>query len=390
MTTNDAAATGPSSIADEVAEVNPRYVEHFNGTYADAVEIVCRAHFGRDDLHSAKFAGIDVHGPSLRATTEDGVHHEAAVPFSRPVATLFDIQSLTLEVTARARDALGITAPTTPERQAQQVNAIRTRVTSVVRVEQVTPIFKQITFGGGDLGSYTPGGHDQFIYVMTPPAGRTELTVDSSFSQEDFGRFAEEDRPIGGYYTLRRWRPEVAEIDMLFVLHGIGDDTHTEPGPSATWAAGAAPGDPVALWGPRTIYEPPADTDWLLLVGDETGLPAICVILENLPEGTPAHVFVELGDDADRLPLPDRPDIHVTWLIRGDAPAGTTTLLHDAVRALDHPDGNVYAWGGAESRSMAAIRKHLRRERRIDRTRVRMTGYWRHTSTPADVDTDES
>ena len=48
----------------------------------------------------------------------------------------------------------------------------------------------------------------------------------------------------------------------------------------------ARPGDPVALWGPRTAYAPPAGTDWYLLVADETGLPAVAAILESLPEGT--------------------------------------------------------------------------------------------------------
>ena len=47
-------------------------------------------------------------------------------------------------------------------------------------------------------------------------------------------------------------------------------------------------GDPVALWGPRTRTTRPADTDWLLLAADETGLPAVAVILEQLPAGMPA------------------------------------------------------------------------------------------------------
>lgn len=389
MTTDSAAASTGPSIADEVAEVSPTLVEHFNGVYSDAVEIVARANLDGADLQSAKLVAFELDHVSLRATAGDGAVHELELPFSRPVATLLDLQRLTLEVVAAARETLGITELTGPERQAQQVRAIRTHVTSVVRTEQITPIFKQITFGGGDLATFEPGGLDQFIYVLAPPAGRTELTVDASFSFETFGDIPEEDRPIGAYYTLRRWRPEVAEIDMLFVLHGIGDDSHGEAGPTARWAAGAKPGDPAALWGPRTAYVPPADTDWLLLVGDETGLPAICVILEHLPEGTPAHVFVELGDDADRLALPERPDIHVTWLIRGDAPAGTTTLLADAVRALELPDGNVYAWGGAESRVVTTIRKYLRRERGIEQERVCMVGYWRHASTPTDLDSSD-
>ena len=38
---------------------------------------------------------------------------------------------------------------------------------------------------------------------------------------------------------------------------------------------------PVALWGPRTGFEPAAETDWYLLVADETGLPAVAAILAS-------------------------------------------------------------------------------------------------------------
>lgn len=387
-------ATEPAndtSLERELADANPALIDHFNGVYSDVVEIVCRAHLDAAELSRSKLTAITVEALSLEAVTVDGTSHDVSVPFSRPLGSLNDVQPLALEVTVAARATLGITELTSAELQAQQMSAIRTHVTSVVKVEQLTPMFRQITFGGGDLATFKPGGLDQFIYVLAPPAGRTELTVDASFSWDAWGEMPEEERPIGAYYTLRHWRPEVAEIDMLFVLHGVGEGSHGEAGPTATWAAGAKPGDPVALWGPRTAYAPPADTEWLLLAGDETGLPAISVILEHLPEGTPAHVFVELGSDADRLPLPESPDIHVTWVIRGDAPAGTTTLLADAVRTLDLPEGAGYAWGGAESRSMTSIRKYLRRERGLAREQVCMVGYWRHTSTSdADAYADDT
>ena len=59
-------------------------------------------------------------------------------------------------------------------------------------------------------------------------------------------------------------------------------------------------------------------------------------------------------------------------------PAGTTTMLVDAVRAMPWPAGVAYAWGGAESRCITAVRKHVRTERGLSRDAVSMTGYWRH------------
>ena len=191
------------------------------------------------------------------------------------------------------------------------------------------------------------------------------------------------DKPVGAYYTLRRWRPEVHELDMLFVLHG-------DTGPASAWAARARPGDPVALWGPRTAYAPPAGTDWYLLVADETGLPAVASILESLPEGTVARVFAEVDNADERQELPDAPSFEVTWLYRDGAQAGTTTLLADAVRALPWPGGTPYVWGGGESRTMTAVRKYVRQEVGLAREQVSLVAYWRHAAHAADpIDEDE-
>lgn len=369
------------AVIAELDEANPRLIKHYNDTYGDAVDIVCRAHLKCDEVRGARFLAFDVNGLTAHATDANGNSEDIRVEFPNQVTSLMNLEELTLAAIAEARSALGIATLTTAEQQTQQVNEIKTYVTSVVRTEQISPTFRQITFGGGDLIHFEPGGLDQFIYVMNPPYGKTELSVDSSFRREDFGSFTEETQPVGAYYTVRAWRPEQAEIDMLYVLHGAGANHTPTPGTAAEWAMNAKPGDKAAMWGPRTAYEPPADTDWVLLAGDETALPAISVILENLPEGTPAHAFIEIGNDADRLPLPQRADIHVHWLHRGSAPAGTTHVLSDALHNFTFPHGTVYAWGGAESAEMRAATKVLRRERGVERHRIRMVGYWLHTET---------
>jgi NADPH-dependent ferric siderophore reductase len=220
---------------------------------------------------------------------------------------------------------------------------------------------------------------------------------------------APEDQPIGAYYTIRRWRPETAELDMLFVLHGHdggpgGQAAHAVPmraserqrasghqlrrqhavwpgnainGQAAAWAAGAASGDPVALWGPRTAFDPPAGTEWFLLVADDTGLPAVAAIIESLPDTTPIVVVAEVDSEEDRQPVPAGAHVDVRWCFRRGAPAGGSTLLVDTVREQAWPSGTGYAWGGAESRCITAVRRHVRDEREMPRQAVSMTGYWR-------------
>jgi NADPH-dependent ferric siderophore reductase len=306
---------------------------------------------------------------------------------------------------------------------------LRTHLAVVDRVVQVTPRVRRITFAGDDLSGYRTVGPDDFLYLLLPPPGRAELTIDHDFEWVSYYEMPEEERPVGANYTVRHCRPEQGEIDIDFVLH---DD----PGPASGWAERARPGDPAALWGPRTTYHPPDPVDGFLLAADETGLPATAAILEHLAgrfDG-PVRVVVEVADAAEEQPLgcarrrsprntasldlsrrltsvttsagedrrelfapplntmpgqaegPGLPDLAVTWLHRGGAPTGTTTALFDAVAALDLPSGAPYVWGGGESRSMTRIRKHVRHELGLPRERVSLTGYWRHAAHADDPD----
>lgn len=248
---------------------------------------------------------------------------------------------------------------------------LRTFVTRVVATEKVTPLIRQITFGGGDLVDFEPISPDQFLYVLLPPPERTELTVDSSFDWETWNDIPEEDRPAGAYYTVRRWRPENAELDMWFVLHG-------DEGNAAKWAANAVTGLPAALWGPRTTFGPAASANSYLLVADETGLPAIAAILEALPKNSTIKAVIEVANRAETVPLANSDIFDPIWLFRDDAEAGTTTGLIDTVRRLDLIECT-YAWGGAESRAITSVRKYLRHELGWPRQHVSMTGYWRHS-----------
>ena len=80
-------------------------------------------------------------------------------------------------------------------------------------------------------------------------------------------------------FTVRAHRPEAAEIDVDFFLHG-------DNGRASAWAARARPGDTVGFAGPRLHWVPAEDADWTVLAADETGLPALLAILETLPPGT--------------------------------------------------------------------------------------------------------
>lgn len=116
-------------------------------------------------------------------------------------------------------------------------------------------------------------------------------------------------------YTLRALRRRPDEIDIDFVLH--------EPaGPASRWASCASAGDRVVLLGPavadnRAIrFRPPEDADLVVLWGDETAVPAASAILEGLPAGTRARVWLEVQHAGDIQDLATDADAEVTWLVR--------------------------------------------------------------------------
>jgi NADPH-dependent ferric siderophore reductase len=80
----------------------------------------------------------------------------------------------------------------------------------------------------------------------------------------------------------------------------------------------------------------------------------------------------------EEQPLVAPPGIAVHWLHRDGTSPGESTLLVDAVAALDRPAGDdVFAWVGAESAAVRAIRADLRGRWGLGRAQHHAIGYWR-------------
>jgi NADPH-dependent ferric siderophore reductase len=241
----------------------------------------------------------------------------------------------------------------------------------VVRTHRLTPHMHRVTIGGGDLANFVSAAADQFITLILPQPGQDRPQIDpETFTWEIYRAMSEETRPIVRNYTARHHRPEVAEIDVDFVIHGDG-------GPASVWALTAQPGDHLAIWGPRMAYAPPERTDWHLLCADETGLPAVLAICEDLAPGERAVAYVEIPDAGEEQAIASAGNVTIHWLHRNGIPAGESDLLIDAVRAATFPPGTVYAWGGGERRLMATVRKHLQEERDVPTSAISFINYWR-------------
>ena len=244
--------------------------------------------------------------------------------------------------------------------------------TLVREVTDLGPHLRRITVGGPDLIGFLSDGPDQRIKLFLPPPGHAVATVpefdDASRWFPTLRAIPVESRPIIRTYTIRRVRPELGEVDIDFVLHG-------DEGPASRWASKARPGEVLAFYGPYADYEPTPGTSWQLIAGDSTALPAIGAILESMPAGTPARVFIE---NAEEQAFDTVGEVELTWLRPGQS-------LAEAIRNANLPTGKPYVWIGGEAGSVKATRRHLVNERGVSRSDLYFCGYWRRGASESDA-----
>lgn len=168
-------------------------------------------------------------------------------------------------------------------------------------------------------------------------------------------------------YTPHRFDPTSSELDIDLVLHGDG--------PGARWAAGAQPDARIGIAGPGRGYEPAPDADRFLLAGDETAIAALAAITKALPTGATARVLIEVPATADAQDLASAADLDVTWLARGDRPAGSR--LEPALRELDELKAGTRVWVATEAALVRGLRRYLHYERGLPNEHVTIRGYWK-------------
>lgn len=276
----------------------------------------------------------------------------------------------------------------------------------------LSPSLARIVLGGGDLADACTTGPDQRIKLFFPDvAGRLEVPRGEDWYARYRALDPAERAPMRTY-TIRRMR-ESGEMEIDFVLHG-------DAGPASRWALRARRGDRVAVLAPArgqtqasgVEWQPPAGVREVLLVADETALPAAANILETLAatrQPPAVRAFIEVPLAADRMALPAPPQARIAWLPRAAkscepshehgarllAAIGDTGFGHAAMaapgvepeeteadreliweRATDGTSG-FYAWIAGEAGAVMAIRRHLVGERGLPKSAITFMGYWR-------------
>lgn len=244
---------------------------------------------------------------------------------------------------------------------------VRFRQLQVLRTETLTPHMRRIVVGGKELQGFHSAAPDDHVKLFFPNAQGRIVTPEMG---PDGPRYPQGVQPSPSRdYTPRAYDAARGELVLDFVLHGDGV--------ASGWAAAAAPGDTLVVGGPRGSFVVADDYDALVLLGDETALPAIARWLEELDGRTRAQAFIEIAGAEDRQALPVREGIEVTWLERDGLDPASSTLLEDALHALALPAGETFFWIATESRRARAMRKTLEQRPGVDADSIRATGYWK-------------
>lgn len=242
------------------------------------------------------------------------------------------------------------------------------REMTVVRAAQVTPLMRRVTLRGKNLERFARNGlHVRLLFPPRPGVAAAWPVIGEDGRQA----WPDGERPISRVYTIRRIDVAAGEIDIDFVLHE-GDEM-----PGAQFGRDAMPGDTVGMTGPGGGTLPHSRR--YVFAGDETALPAISRMLEELPSTASAVAFVEIAAPSERQTLAMGTGIDLRFLSRDGRPAGSTDLLLDSLRALDEElwESDPYVWVGCEQTASRQIRKFLKQERRLPRNRFLAAAYWR-------------
>ena len=277
----------------------------------------------------------------------------------------------------------------------------------------LSPSLTRFVFGGSDVALMRTLAPDQRVKLLFPSAnGEPSNLPKQGDWRAPLRDLSPERVPPMRSYTIRNLRLEAGELDIDFVLHGV-------TGPATRWATQAKAGAPLQIAAPNAAYtddpggyewQPPQGMRKVLLIGDETALPAIAGILEELahhPDTPQVQVFIEVPEESDCQNLVCGPNTKIHWLPRaslgkqhGDgmilaarelASLPPRRLQAKACAVLQELDldnqrlwerasarhNEFYAWVAGESMAVMAIRRFFVHECGMDRKALTLMGYWK-------------
>ncbi len=211
----------------------------------------------------------------------------------------------------------------------------------------------RVTLTGPELAGFTSAGPADHLKVFFPDPATGILTLPEI--GPDGMRRGAEGVVISRDYTPRAFRPSAhgGELDLDIVTHGV-------EGPASAWAELAKVGDDLGIAGPRGSRLVPEGVERLLVVADETALPAVGRWLELLPAGVPVTALLHVVDATVEsyfdAAVAERMDAE--WITHADGRA----QLEESLRSLGRIGSGTFVFLAGEADMLVPLRRYLRHE----------------------------
>lgn len=234
------------------------------------------------------------------------------------------------------------------------------RVVEVADKEAVSPRMIRVRVAGDELEGFAIEAPAASVRLLLPQGDELEIPT---WQGNEF-RNADGSSPIIRTLTPRRFDGDRRLLDLDIALH--------EGGALTPWAEECRVGDPAAVSGPGRGYTVDSGALSYVVAGDESAIPAICQLLEWLPD-VPISARVAVASDEAIVDL--HRDIDERWVVEPDVDA----LGDRLVQSLEDVEfeGATKVWAAGEAAAMQRLRKHLFGERGVDRFNASVRGYWK-------------
>ena len=233
------------------------------------------------------------------------------------------------------------------------------RTVTVQTIEPVTPRVRRIVFGGENLEGFSsprPGAHIKLLFG-TDPNGSTEPKKMRSQMRT---------------YTPRCFNPDTNELTVEFVLHGDGL--------ASTWAAQTKVGDTLTIAGPGGGMDIPDTLKNIVMLVDESAIPAAGTVLEALPASCKPVVICEVDNAHEQRSLSSSFGVKPIWLFRQEQSASPGQLLENYlpnvlanIKDFDDP----FWWIACEANAMRRMRSQLLTQHGVSKDQLVSRGYWK-------------
>jgi NADPH-dependent ferric siderophore reductase len=222
---------------------------------------------------------------------------------------------------------------------------LKRRVLTVETVERITPQMLRITLGGEDLSDFVSAAPDDHVKIFLP---------------------ADAGEPERRDYTPRRYDQNARSLVLDFAVH--------DAGPATRWALDAVPGSTLSIGGPRGSAVISGVKRWLL-IGDETGLPAMGRRIEEAGEDAVITSIGLVTGPEEEQAFETRASLETLWVHR---PLSRATDASGLISVLDtialQPE--TFVWVAAEASVARAVRAYLVEKRGYPLAWIKAAGYW--------------